>query len=285
MFRYLREKSFNFSPLPQAEDQKALISESETVEALDLSTRTIPSRLPKALLFALSLPVATLLGAWLGSQWRSDVDSFCINHVSQSSPITKDLDIRYNIVAFNGSLLKENLFRQNAGPEVDTAWKSLGVDYRSAIVPADLAQQAGLSPNHVQVSEKYGGGFPTNVEGLHHLHCLNLLRQSLYYNYDYYHSRGEDAFKNSDAILRFHVSHCLDILRQQLMCSVDIAVLGQVWWDKAAPKAYPDFNTRHRCRNFDAVRRWAEARQAPEGVPEDYLQPPASLEDVYAAMP
>ena len=145
MFRYLREKSFNFSPLPQAEDQKALISESETVEALDLSTRTIPSRLPKALLFALSLPVATLLGAWLGSQWRSDVDSFCINHVSQSckqtsrgvfakmlmhdpAPITKDLDIRYNIVAFNGSLLKENLFRQNAGPEVDTAWKSLGVD-------------------------------------------------------------------------------------------------------------------------------------------------------------
>ncbi|MCJ1380834.1 hypothetical protein MMC17_003943 [Xylographa soralifera] len=285
MFRYLREKNIKFSPLPQAEDQKALISESNSVEALDSLSRTKPSRLPVALLFTLSLPIAALLGAWLGSQWFSDADSFCIEHVSQSSPVVKDLDITYEIVAFNGSLLKENIFRQDASFEVDAAWKSLGVDYRSAIVPADLADQAGLSPDHVQVSEKYGGGFPANVEGLHHLHCLNLLRQGLYYNYEYYHSRGEDAFKNSDEILRFHVSHCLDILRQQLMCTVDIAVLGQVWWDKSSPKAYPDFNTRHKCRNFDAVRQWAKERQAPEGVPQDYLKPPASLDDVYATIP
>jgi len=40
----------------------------------------------------------------------------------------------------------------------------------------------------------------------------NVLRQSLYYNFDYYHDRGEGAFKNSDEILRFHVCKCFTAL-------------------------------------------------------------------------
>lgn len=43
---------------------------------------------------------------------------------------------------------------------------------RPARVPPELAQLAGLTDDKVQISEKYGGGFPANVEGLHHLHCL-----------------------------------------------------------------------------------------------------------------
>jgi len=43
---------------------------------------------------------------------------------------------------------------------------------RSAIVPPDQAEKSGLSADHVQLNSKYGGGFPANVEGLHHLHCL-----------------------------------------------------------------------------------------------------------------
>ncbi|TKA80296.1 hypothetical protein B0A49_01587 [Cryomyces minteri] len=229
--------------------------------------------------------MATLFGAWLGSRPFGNPDMFCTKRTAKHSPGLKDVNISYETVTFNGSLLKENVFRQDAGPEVDAAWTSLGVDYRSVIVPPDQAESSGLSPSHVQVSEKYGGGFPANVEGLHHLHCLNLLRQSLYYNFDYYHKRGEGAFVNNDAILRFHVSHCLDILRQQLMCTVDIGVLGQVWWNKDEPTAYPDFNTKHRCRNFDVVRQWAEAHQAPDEVPLDYLKPPMDLDHVYAEIP
>lgn len=43
---------------------------------------------------------------------------------------------------------------------------------RSAIVPSDQAEKSGLSSDHVRLNEKYGGGYPANVEGLHHLHCL-----------------------------------------------------------------------------------------------------------------
>jgi hypothetical protein len=69
------------------------------------------------------------------------------------------------------------------------------------------------------------------------------------------------------------------------MCNVDIAVLGQVWWNKEAPTALPDFNTKHICRNYDTVRQWAKENQAPEYEPPDYLMPPRSRDDVLEAMP
>lgn len=58
------------------------------------------------------------------------------------------------------------------------------------------------------------------------------------------------------------------------MCTVDIGMLGQVWWDPAAPKPFVDFNTRHMCRNFEEIRQWAEVRQFPEVVAEDFLDVP-----------
>jgi len=44
------------------------------------------------------------------------------------APIFKDVEISYQKVWYNGSFLKANIFRQDAGPEVDAAWKSLGAD-------------------------------------------------------------------------------------------------------------------------------------------------------------
>ena len=69
------------------------------------------------------------------------------------------------------------------------------------------------------------------------------------------------------------------------MCTVDTGVLGQVWWNPKWPEAYVDFNTRHKCKNFDAIRRWAEERQLPKDVPEDFLQPPKEGDTVYEHIP
>jgi hypothetical protein len=69
------------------------------------------------------------------------------------------------------------------------------------------------------------------------------------------------------------------------MCTVDIGVLGQVWWNPPTPSAYVDFNTKHMCRNFEAVRQWAEEHQMPEKVPVDYLQPPEMGDTIYDAHP
>ena len=45
-----------------------------------------------------------------------------------------------------------------------------------------------------------------------------------------------------------------------------MGVLGQVWWqpeNEPEPVPFVDFNTKHRCRDYDAVRGWAEAHQLP----------------------
>lgn len=77
------------------------------------------------------------------------------------------------------------------------------------------------------------------------------------------------------------------------MCQVDIGVLGQVWWDPnaakgglpPAPQAFTDFNTQHKCRNFEAVREWAEKHQLPEDVPADCLEPPRPEDRILDAIP
>ena len=86
----------------------------------------------------------------------------------------------------------------------------------------------------------------------------------------------------------FSKAHCLDIIRQQLMCSVDIGVLGQVWFQPQGeqyPEAFVDFNTNHVCRNFEEIRRWAEERQIAEEVPVDFLQPPEPGDTIYRVIP
>ncbi|KAB5585655.1 hypothetical protein GE09DRAFT_1071466 [Coniochaeta sp. 2T2.1] len=226
-----------------------------------------------------------LLGAYLGHRTK-DLDSTCAAYTTHYSPVLKDTGIKYSAVKFNGTFMKEDVYRQTGSPEVDAAWEALGVDYRAGVIPYDEGLRSGLTSAHVQRSPKYGGGFLVNVEGLHHLHCLNLLRKSLYFNYPRYKALGHHAFKNDDDILQLHVSHCLDILRQVLMCNADTGVLGQVWYNKDEPQAFPDFKTTHVCKNFDAIREWGEKHQAPpnDGLPLDYLVRPGPA-DILAEVP
>lgn len=58
-----------------------------------------------------------------------------------------------------------------------------------------------------------------------------------------------------------HPAHCIDAIRQVLMCNVDTRLMGQVWYDKEHPRAFPDFNTKHTCKNYDVVRAWAKERE------------------------
>ncbi|USP81446.1 hypothetical protein yc1106_08720 [Curvularia clavata] len=243
---------------------------------------------------------SALLGGLLVKAQQSDIDLLCARHTSKYSPIIHDVGITYHQVQFNGSLLKPNKYRLDAGPEVDAAWKALGVDCKkyqmlsfstdhAARIPVEEAQRSGLAPDQVKIKEEYGGGYPANVEGLHHLHCLNLLRKSLAWNIDYYKKQGVGPFANDANILKHHVTHCLDTLRQQLMCVVDVSVLGQVWYQPPGEflQAFVDFNTVHTCRNFDAIREWAEKHQLPnaESTPTDFLALPKEGDRIYNEVP
>jgi len=134
---------------------------------------------------------------------------------------------------------------------------------------------------------------------------------ALYYNYEHYSSLKKGIFVNEPAVAKLHVckfpflpymvlwvlcairmtdkdsAHCLDVLRQQLMCQVDIGVLGQIWVHPEKPEPFVDFHTVHRCRDFEAIRKWAEERQMPaiEDLPNDWYLVPPKEGDVYAEIP
>jgi hypothetical protein len=87
------------------------------------------------------------------------------------------------------------------------------------------------------------------------------------------------------------------------MCNVDTGVLGQVWVDTKEPTAFPVFSTKHVCKNYDDIRKWAELQQVraivqesivflltssqappPDKLPKDYLAPPKAG-DVFESTP
>ncbi|KAH9215776.1 hypothetical protein DL95DRAFT_388397 [Leptodontidium sp. 2 PMI_412] len=280
--KYQQVEDKSESDSQSADDCEGLLSQ-ESGQAFKKQSRGVPIWI--AVISSIFFSASFLgLGTWIGSRWTN---GYCLEHVQKYSPILKEVDNNYHMVRFNGSFMKENVFRLPGGPdsEVDAAWESLGIDYRSVAIPTSEAPKSGLKPDQVQISPKYGGGFPANVEGLHHLHCLNLVRKSLYYNIDYYREQGKGAFVNEDNIVQFHVSHCLDIIRQQLMCTPDTGLLGQIWWDREYPQAFVDFNTEHKCKDFEGIRRWAEERQIPEETPEDFLRPPQVGDFIYESIP
>ena len=69
------------------------------------------------------------------------------------------------------------------------------------------------------------------------------------------------------------------------MCVVDVGVMGQVWIHPEAPEAYVDFNTKHKCRDFEAIREWAQDRQIPAKIPKDFLEPPKEGDRIYDEIP
>lgn len=64
------------------------------------------------------------------------------------------------------------------------------------------------------------------------------------------------------------------MIRQRLMCTVDIGVFGSVWVNATSPHTFVDFNTKHVCRDFETIRKWAEERQISEDVPGDFFDVP-----------
>lgn len=73
------------------------------------------------------------------------------------------------------------------------------------IVAESDGPRYGLHSGMVKRLPSQGGGYIVQSEGMHHLHCLNLLRQSSHFNYEYYQSLRRGAFVNEDDILEKHI--------------------------------------------------------------------------------
>ncbi|KAK3315706.1 hypothetical protein B0H66DRAFT_269811 [Apodospora peruviana] len=180
-----------------------------------------------------------------------------IPHALKAIPTT------VNPVVLNVSFYDENdnIYRQHGSIETERAWVDLTQSKSGVIlISKEDAAQADIDPaKHAYWDNPAAGleGYPVGIEALHQVHCLNLLRQNLYYNVDFVRKNcaalGCHAEHEPEEYARYHIDHCIELLRERLMCTADIGIVPLVWLGMDG-RTTGDMKREHVCRDYDAVR-------------------------------
>ncbi|KAJ8586434.1 hypothetical protein M405DRAFT_795536 [Rhizopogon salebrosus TDB-379] len=158
-------------------------------------------------------------------------------------------------MVFNGTTDFPSIYRGPPSPEIDATWDRVSSNVGPMRMTLEDMQKAGepASPSKVRYPDKVGGGFMVSLESAHVLHCLNLLRKVTWFEY---YGPIEPSFQNAPEIVRMHIDHCIETIRQNIMCNADVTMV--TWnWVENHKHPYPNFNTRHQCRNFEKILDWA----------------------------
>ncbi|KAF8877558.1 hypothetical protein CPB84DRAFT_1688693, partial [Gymnopilus junonius] len=180
------------------------------------------------------------------------------------------IEYQKDLTTFNGSFDFPSIYRGNPSPELDDAWFriSKGVSLTRLTREELLKMGKADTPSKVRFSEADGGGYMAALEVSHQLHCLNVLRKYVHFNY----YRTVDPFfaESKPETYRRHLEHCIDNLRQALMCTADSGMIT-FEWVRGFSTPYPDFNTRHRCRNFEKMIGWQNANGVDSVIPQSHV--------------
>ncbi|KAG2068291.1 hypothetical protein BDR04DRAFT_1232905 [Suillus decipiens] len=158
-------------------------------------------------------------------------------------------------VRFNGTLDFPSIYRGPPSPEVDAAWNRISIDVRPTQMTREEMLKAGATnlPSKVRLPDKIGGGYMVSIEATHQMHCVNLLRKA---SWAEYYGPIDPSFQSSPEIVRMHFDHCVEMIRQNIMCHADVTMI--TWnWVEGHTVPYPNFNTRHQCRNFEKIIDWS----------------------------
>ncbi|CAA7266708.1 unnamed protein product [Cyclocybe aegerita] len=171
------------------------------------------------------------------------------------SPANVVADYNKELTTFNGTFDHKSIYRGQPNPQIDEAWKRVLTEMKPTRLTKEQLDRMGIkiTPSKVKFSDEDGGGYMATIETVHQLHCLNSLRK--YVHHEYY-EKFDPLFVDAPKIFRTHLDHCVEIIRQSLMCSADVAMITYEWV-KGFPLPYPDFNTKHQCRNYQKILDWA----------------------------
>jgi hypothetical protein len=141
------------------------------------------------------------------------------------------------------------------GPHVDSAWRRITSDVGDAVISRAELDLLGLDPQSVTAADPRTGeqGYRAGLQVFHQLECVNLLRQDSFR--DYYAHQNKD-FEAPRKELRRRLDHCLEVIRMSVMCQSDVGVFTYKHYEGIHGQ-WPDLNTLHTCRKFDAIRDWA----------------------------
>lgn len=90
------------------------------------------------------------------------------------------------------------------------------------------------------------------VEAVHQIHCLHFIWRDHHLAFF-----PEDKAKKDRApeYYEAHYEHCVDALKQRLMCTADPGMVTFRWVEgHRGPE--PDFNTDHKCRDYESLLEW-----------------------------
>ncbi|KAH8832166.1 hypothetical protein DL96DRAFT_1525030 [Flagelloscypha sp. PMI_526] len=158
--------------------------------------------------------------------------------------------VTYAPKKFQSSLGNDTSSFQGFTEDVDNAWLDL-YSYGMSTLSKEEAGKLVDSTHPISVDGK-----PQHIIQLavfHQLHCLNMLRQSLYPGV-YPPVPGE--WQSDPA----HLAHCIDSLRQGVQCASDISPF--VWrWHPEESRMKWNLEVSHSCRDFERVKEWAYPRR------------------------
>ena len=186
---------------------------------------------------------------------------------SSYTPLLISVPTSLQTLKTNGSFRFPSPYRGEPSRSVDQAWDRISMlrpldlpltDSEFLAIGSSVSTAARNAPEH-------GGGFFLQPEFSHQLHCVNLLRKASYFKYDYYKPRDPD-FTDNIELFKVHVDHCTEMLRQFVMCHADVGIVTAHWIDQRRA-AWPDFNTRKVCRDFEGIFESVRKLQLPVGTP------------------
>ncbi|KAG1810682.1 uncharacterized protein BJ212DRAFT_1378144 [Suillus subaureus] len=159
------------------------------------------------------------------------------------------------IVKFNGTLDFPSIYRGPPSPEIDAALSRIGRDVTPTWMTREEMLKAGTTDlrSKVRYPDKIGGGYMVSLESAHQMHCVNLLRKASWLEY---YEPTDMSFQDTPEIVRLHLDHCIEMIRQNIMCNADVTMITW-YWVQGHTVPYPNFNTRHRCWNFEKIIDWS----------------------------
>ncbi|KAG2127970.1 hypothetical protein DEU56DRAFT_819681 [Suillus clintonianus] len=236
-----------YSPVDAVDDDETLLGDAERFDAEPRAKSLILRPrlwLSHGTLIFTSMLFFTLWMRTPSAHLRDEIAVYSPAHVAVEPTITR----------FNGTLDFPSIYRGPPSPELDLNWNRISRNVGPTRMTREEMLKAGETDlrSKVRYPDSIGGGYMVSLEVGHQLHCVNLLRKASWVDY---YGPIDISFQDSPKILRLHLDHCLEMIRQNIMCNADVTMI--TWdWVQGHKIPYPNFNTRHQCRNFEKIMDW-----------------------------
>ncbi|KAH8160582.1 hypothetical protein CIB48_g7683 [Xylaria polymorpha] len=167
------------------------------------------------------------------------------------------------LLKWTNSYYPRDIYRLPPSPAVDEAWDRITRVNLISVSESEI-RKLGKDPSlTIQSpeswwSESWGDGYMGQIDVFHQIHCLNMLRQGLITNYNYYW--GKKYGLTPPIQFGMHLNHCLGTILENLMCHADVDIVT-FNWRESQDEPFPDFEIRKQCRDFEAIVDWQRGKK------------------------